>query len=116
LNSADEINIIYPEEFANFLLAMSDKMRSKRAQKGDSWKEPFIWFGERSPAYPMDDFLKKKLKEEITEYFKSFNDTELLDIANCCAMLWCRKNKEHTVKLQIVSESGLIANEKKEAP
>jgi predicted AAA+ superfamily ATPase len=95
------MNEIYPEEFKEFFKAMSVKMESKAEEYGDSWKRDFYQdlfyrYSGMPPALvaaiPMDTFLQSRLKGEIQEYLKSDDTKELIDIANCCAMLWCRKN------------------------
>lgn len=95
------MSAIYPEEFAEFFKAMSAKMQIKAEEYGDSWKQDFFQdlyyrYSGMPPAViatiPMDTFLQSRLKDEIQEYLKSDDQKELIDIANCCAMLWCRKN------------------------
>ena len=90
----------YPEEFNQFFEAMKAKMLKKREEKGDTWKDTEAIYdyydrypGCTPPAYktmPMDKWLREKLTEETKEYFDGFNPEELIDIANCCAMLYCR--------------------------
>lgn len=89
---------VYPEEFAKFFKAMSAKMLQKRVVKGDTWKT-FCSVG----------YLHCKLMEEVSEYFDSLDETELLDVANYCAMLWCRKN------MLIVTEKGKQTVESEES-
>lgn len=95
------MSIIYPEEFADFFKAMCAKMQIKAEDYGDSWKrdeflDEFYRYSDMPPAImariPMDTFLQNRLKGEVQEYLKSDDPKELIDIANCCAMLWCRKN------------------------
>jgi hypothetical protein len=88
---------IYPEEFAEFFKAMSIRMQKKRQVHGDSWKNDAIavnaYTFNRGFTQPisMDTFLRAHLREELEEYLEDQNPLELIDLANVCAMLWCRQ-------------------------
>jgi hypothetical protein len=98
---------IYPEEFAEFFKAMSAKMLKASEEKGDTWKDAtaiydiFYRYSTEPPAYkemPMQKWLEQNLKSEVDEYFENADIEELVDIANFCAMLWCRKHFLETKK------------------
>jgi len=85
------------EDFKPFFDAMIEKMQEKDAEKGDSWKDDY-WLeypphgGRELPPirHNVSSLLRKGLKKETKEYFATYDDTELVDIANFCAMLYMR--------------------------
>lgn len=44
------------------------------------------------------EYLRRRLKEELEEYFSSGDAKELLDTANFCMMLWDRDNTLKAIK------------------
>ena len=92
-----ESNMTTFMDFRPFFNAMIKKMRAKDEEKGDSWREEH-WNtdvparGEaRFMQFSVNDILRKELKKETMEYFRSLDADELPDIANYCAMLYIRK-------------------------
>lgn len=77
---------MYPKDFEAFYKAMSAKMEKKKKAYGDSWKNDYL----AGTDTPMATFLVDRLEGELREYFESGDEKELVDVANCCAMLWCR--------------------------
>lgn len=84
---------MYPKEFEAFYKAMSDKMLSKKKDYGDSWQNDYL----AGTDTPMASFLVNRLEGELREYFESGDEKELIDVANCCAMLWCRAQSQISV-------------------
>ena len=83
------MSIIYHEEFAEFFKAMSAKMQIKSRQYGETWKDK-----ETIGHVPMDKFLKIRLRGEFEEWIRSGDVKELVDVANLCAMIYCREKKK----------------------
>lgn len=55
-----------------------------------SWKNDTL----AGTDQPMGSFLIDRLSGEFEEYINSGDSSELVDIANICAMLWCRASLE----------------------
>ena len=80
--------MVFPPEFQEFFETMSTEMLRHQSERGDSWKEPMV-----HGYLDTDDYLVGILKVVATKYFKTKDVGELVDMANICGMLWCRKNK-----------------------
>jgi len=89
---------VYPKEFPSFYEAMSNEMRRHHGEYGESWKD--VGFNKNVGArqsmwewVDMEVHLDELLKKAVDEYHKTSSYDQLVDIANICAMIWCRKNE-----------------------
>lgn len=94
----------YDHEFETFNQAMIAEMQRHSAEFGDSWKnKTFMVDVERSAgerAFRKRDMLKDSLIPQLRNKFQTIldepniineNPSDLVDIANFCAMIWIHK-------------------------
>ena len=97
-------DMVFPVEFEQFFKAMSNEMCRHNKEKGASWKNKTITVGIMYPTHAdynlgqgipqtmeMVGYLEELLKQCIDNFLKKNDKNELVDIANICGMLWCRK-------------------------
>ena len=95
---------IYPSEFGEFFKAMVAEMKRHKKEKGDSWKKSTIVVGIMYPTHSnynenhgipnsiiTDKYLQDLLEVRVKDFLRKKDKDELVDIANICGMLWCRK-------------------------
>lgn len=83
------------DEFMPFVEAMEAEYLRHYPEKGDSWKKDKSYrLAGSSDAYPQyinqDGYLRGLLAHCYRKYGQTKDPSELLDMANLCAMLWLR--------------------------
>lgn len=86
---------VYPEEFIAFFKAMLDEMKRHDMEKGSTWKRGHsVPYSRHDGFYEdqdtQDRYLGKLLSEAFADYEKTRRLDQLVDIANICAMIFCR--------------------------
>lgn len=85
------------EDLMLFVKAMEAEYLRHYPQKGESWKQDGKFLDPRSSkAYPQyfnqDQYLRNAMFNCLQKYSRKHDPSELVDIANLCAMLWMRSS------------------------
>lgn len=86
---------VNPVEFIAFFKAMIDEMERHDEKKGSTWKRgQSVQFSRSDGCYADQDVQDKYLDHLLNEAFVDYKETrrldQLVDIANFCAMIFCR--------------------------
>jgi len=83
----------YFHDFEPFFIEMAKELTRHHPVYGDSWKSwDFVYYGKGKDEYavPMEEHLDNLLEKAFEEYQTEPEPTQLVDIANICAMRYLR--------------------------